>query len=82
MQAGIGLHFRLVPLRDDLDLALFVVDDCSQPVASCLGSMDGGLGGEMEELHVRTRMAGDLFVVVDSFAARAGGPFRLSVGLK
>lgn len=82
VQAGAALRVRLTPLLPELDLALFAMDDCAAPEASCLAGADRELGGGEEELHVQARMAGSLLLVVDSFHPGVSGPFRLSMELE
>ncbi len=63
---------------DAADLALWVVTDCSDPVAGCVGGDDSGGNGTAEQVSFTATAGVDHFIVVDGFGGAADA-FTLSI---
>ncbi|MDY0058312.1 MAG: proprotein convertase P-domain-containing protein [Myxococcota bacterium] len=68
-------------LETEWDGALYLVRDCEQAEATCVAGADLSPENVEETLTYTAAEAGDFYLIVDAYALRSSGPFRLTAAV-
>jgi cysteine-rich repeat protein len=82
LNAGQMLTATLTPGATQ-DVAVYVVTDCADVVASCVSGADAGFGGDPEMLTYTATATGAVYVIVDGFdTSETTGAYTLQLSIQ
>ena len=60
------------------DGSIYIISDCTNPVATCVAGADATLSGQAEVINYTFVTTGLFYLIVDSYGLNTGGPFILN----